>query len=505
VSLQKSVTRHPAVRPDNGLPNGFEIVIDADTKQLGEATLFGGSPARVLRLSPAGVQAWAELNRGPVRSAGAALLARRLTDAGLAHPRPPALPTAPDVTVLIPVHNRLGLLERTLSRLGATHPVLLVDDGSADPGAVAGLAARHAASVIRRPVSGGPGAARNTGLARIDTDVVAFLDSDCLPAPGWIEELAAQLSDPMVAAAAPRVLAVPAANSVGRYSAVRGSLDLGPRAARVAAGTRVAYVPSAALVVRRAALLEVARAGAIFDPGLRYGEDVDLIWRLDAAGWRVRYDPAVVVRHHEPQHWADLLARRYRYGTSAAPLARRHPTAMAPLVIAPLPALTVAAGLARRPQLAALAALGAGATMAAGLRSAGLPMSATANATGTGVHQTWLGLGRYGTQFAAPLLLAAFVLGRSGRPGRSGRSARPGRRLAVASLLLGGPLTAWIRNRPELGAIQFSLAHVADDVAYGAGVHAGCLREGSWVPLRPRLSWRPIRRHSISTKGSTDG
>jgi GT2 family glycosyltransferase len=75
----------------------------------------------------------------------------------------------------------------------------------------------------------------------------------------------------------------------------------------------VPYVPSAALIVR---------TPVRFDEQLRYGEDVDLIWRLKDEGHRVVYDPSVVVLHHE----RDTLRRTFRYGTSAAPLAARHPT-----------------------------------------------------------------------------------------------------------------------------------------------------------------------------------
>ena len=74
----------------------------------------------------------------------------------------------------------------------------------------------------------------------------------------------------------------------------RSPLDMGDRPAEVQPGRRVSYVPSAALLVRRSALPEDP-----FDPALRYGEDVDLIWRLIDAGWRVRYEPGVVVHHEE--------------------------------------------------------------------------------------------------------------------------------------------------------------------------------------------------------------
>ena len=33
-----------------------------------------------------------------------------------------------------------------------------------------------------------------------------------------------------------------------------------------------------------------------FEPGLRVGEDVDLFWRMEEAGWTVRYVPDVLNR-----------------------------------------------------------------------------------------------------------------------------------------------------------------------------------------------------------------
>ncbi len=472
------------------LPRGFRVVPDADTKELDRATLFGGSPGRVMRLSPAGLTAWAELRDGPVRSAAAGVLGRRLTDAGLAHPRPPDPPDPADladVTVLIPVRDRPVMLARCLTALGRRYPVIVVDDGSSEPQAVAAAAAGHGARLVRRPVSGGPGAARNTGLADLGTDLVAFLDSDCVPPAGWIERLAGHFADPLVAAVAPRIAALPSPSLAGRYAAASGSLDLGDREARVVPASRVAYVPTAALVARRSALLEVAGDGTVFDPALRYGEDVDLVWRLHEAGWRIRYDPAVQVGHHEPATWPALIARRFRYGTSAGPLARRHPGALAPLVLHPWPALTVAGLLGRRPVIAGAACTISVLAITRTLRRADLPTSGVTRAVLTGVHQTWLGAGRYSTQFAAPALAVTLTAG-----GSTARR-RWGRRAAAASLLLGPPVTAWAARRPALDPVRFVLGQLAEDIAYGAGVYAGCARSGTAAPVLPAVSWRPFR------------
>ena len=152
-------------------PAGLWIDLDADTKQLAGDLLFGGSPARILRLSPDGVAALAELRAGPVASPAAATLARRLTDTGLAHPRPALAPL--DVTVVVPVRDRVAELDRCLAGAGRDHPVVVVDDGSLDQDAVAAVCARHGTKLVRRDVNGGPGPARNTALGLVGTEFVA--------------------------------------------------------------------------------------------------------------------------------------------------------------------------------------------------------------------------------------------------------------------------------------------------------------------------------------------
>ncbi|MYR59508.1 glycosyltransferase, partial [Streptomyces sp. SID625] len=146
---------------------------------------------------------------------------------------------------------------------------------------------------VRHPVSRGPAAARNSGWRLAGTELVAFLDADVVPEPGWLEALLPHFADPRVAAVAPRVRSRPGGSVLERYERERSPLDLGPLPAVVRPGSRVSYVPTAALVVRVSAL----RALDGFDESLRYGEDVDLVWRLAARDLLVRYEPGSEVRH----------------------------------------------------------------------------------------------------------------------------------------------------------------------------------------------------------------
>jgi mycofactocin glycosyltransferase len=475
------------------LPIGFGISVDPNARWINGSTLMGGSPTRLMRLSEPGLRTWSDLTSGPIASRSAGLLARRLTDAGMAHPRPPAEAESATITVVIPVRDRPESLGRCLESLEGAYPVVVVDDGSREPRATAEVCTEFGATLIRRECSGGPGVARNTGLSAVTTELVALLDSDTVASPQTVATLAAHLADPLVALAAPRVVPVSRCTAAERYAVMAGCLDLGTTAARVTPGSRVSYVPTTALVARRSALSDLASDGAAFDPSMRIGEDVDLVWRLHDAGWRIRYDPAATVRHREPTSWQGLLRRRAQYGTSAAALARRHPSYTAPLVVQPRP-MAAAVSLAVAPPSAAVAVMGASLTSTiVSMRGAGIPVSTGVRLGAASMSQSWLSLGRYCTQFAAPLLVGAALL-----PG-GGSSRRWRVRIGAASLLLGPPLADWMRRPKALDPARFVLGRIADDVSYGAGVYAGCVRQRTLLPLRP------TRRIHQQTKEVSDG
>src|SRR5207237_10451252 len=120
--------------------------------------------------------------------------------------------------------------------------VIVVEDGSADPAALADAAGRAGARVLRREVNGGPGAARNTGLAAAGTPLVAFLDSDCVPRPGWLDPLLPHFADPAVGAVAPRIVPHEEGRTwLARYEGASSTLAMGTRPSIVRPGSPVRY------------------------------------------------------------------------------------------------------------------------------------------------------------------------------------------------------------------------------------------------------------------------
>ncbi|HEU4674893.1 MAG TPA: glycosyltransferase, partial [Motilibacteraceae bacterium] len=399
----------PAPRAPS-VPAGTRVVWDVRAglhPARGGCFATGGSPWRLVRLSPA-----AEPFVRRLRAAGAAgavpdgrveqAVAALLVDRGLAHPLPQRAPVdVGQVTVVVPAHDRVPLLERclaALSRCGV--PVLVVDDASVDVDAVAAVAARHGARLLRQAVNRGPAAARNRGLAESSTPFVAFVDSDVEVPPDWLAALLPLFEDPRVAAVAPRVRPRAVQHSVrpravqhsvrpravqhsvrprtdrhsvrpragdgqgsllARHEEARSALDMGRRRELVRPGAALGFLPSAALVVRREALGGPGEVA--FDEALRLGEDVDLVWRLAAAGWHVRYEPSIEVRHAARTDAREWLVRRYEYGTSAADLDRRHPGLLAPARVSGWNVAATALLVARRPGAAGVVAAGAAAAL----------------------------------------------------------------------------------------------------------------------------------------------
>ena len=475
--------------------------------------LVGGSPVRVLRLTPSGARQVAEWFSGAPAGDGAAarVLARRLLDAGIAHPdwgdcaEPGNSPGLGDVTVVIPVRDRHLELARCLAGLRGLPNVVVVDDASADPAAIAAIAAGHGAHVVRRAVNGGPGAARNTGLAAASTEFVAFLDSDCVPAPGWLERLLPHFRDPAVGAVAPRIVPHAAGTTwLGRYEGASSTLDMGARPSIVRPGARVSYVPGAALVVRKVA------AGEGFADGMYVGEDVDFVWRMSAAGWRVRYEPAAVMGHDHRVRFRAWFSRRRDYGTSAAVLEHLHPGAVRPLYISWWTAGAWAALVAGRPAAAAALTGAATALLARRLsRVTGerwpLPNGAAATPSPLPAAPPSADNSkrrRGGAAWGLAVRLAGGGTVAAARPLGSALSrtwwpvavpaavAVPRLRLPVAALILAPPLLDWADRRPPLDPARYVAARLLDDAAYSVGVWQGCLTRRTIGPLLPVIGPR---------------
>ena len=247
----------------------------------------------------------------------------------------------PRVSVIVPTRDRVELLGPCLASLRerSTYPdvdVLVVDNGSTQPAALALLAAEAAAGRLRVLRDDGPfdfARLMNRAAAEAEGEVLVFLNNDTeIRTPGWLEALLEHALRPDVGAVGARLLfpdgTLQHGGVVLGLGAGAGHLHLG------AAGNAWGYLGRARLAGEfsavTAACLAVERskfdAVGGFDPrGLRinYG-DVDLCLRLGQRGWRTIYTPYAVLTHRE-----SASRSKAPDVAEAAELARRWPALLA--------------------------------------------------------------------------------------------------------------------------------------------------------------------------------
>jgi mycofactocin system glycosyltransferase len=358
---------------------------------------------------------------------------------------------------------RLGELVAALAAEGS---VIVVDDGSGDGSAE--RAERAGARVLRHEVSRGPAAARNAGLAAAGTDFVAFLDADCEVAPGWRRGLAGLLAaDPELALVAPRVRSASGGSALARYEEAGSPLDLGPHPSLVGPDRRISYLPAAALLGGREALLKLGG----FDESMRFGEDVDLVWRLLDVGKRVRYAPSREVLHRPRQSVAAFARQRAGYGGSAPELALRHGSAAAPLRASRHSAAIWSSAALLGPR-ALLPALVASTAMVARRGSGPEPRRALAEFAVRGQAGAAAHLARVLVREWLPLSLAAASFNRRARGG-----------LLAAAIV--DALPVWIAAASPAELPRATALHALDRSAYAAGMWGEMTRRRDFRALRP--------------------
>jgi mycofactocin system glycosyltransferase len=464
-------------------PATLPVALDPAVRvRAGGRLLAGGSPTRLISLTEDGARViarwrgWA--GPSPVgERTGERRLARRLLDAGILTPHPPAAPWTADLSVVVPVRDRPAQLARCLDAIRRTCPdaaVIVVDDGSRDPGPLPAICAARDARLLRHDRSLGPGAARNAALSVCATPFVGFVDSDVVLPPGALGRLLGHLDDPSVGAVAPRVRGLPPARGViGAFETRHSALDMGRHGGLVGPGRPVSYVPGAVLIARRGAI------GDGFDPALRVGEDVDLVWRLCDVGWGVRYASEVDIWHDHRVRLRDFTADRWRYARSLGPLARRHPGAAPAMRVSAGLAAPWALALAGRPR-AAVAAV-AWTTLryraklrrgAGGLVGAGEVVSLTAAGVARGLGATGDGLG-YAVRraWAPPLVLLGWR--------------RPRVRAMLVAAFAAPVVQDAVATRSPRALPADAALRVLGELVGLAGTWDGCVRARTIRPLLP--------------------
>jgi glycosyltransferase involved in cell wall biosynthesis len=223
-----------------------------------------------------------------------------------------------DVSVVIPAYNMdfcladclQGLARQSLA--AGTFEIILVDDGSRDRTLATAQRLKQELGLENMAIvhqeNAGPAAARNHGIRLARGEIVAFLDSDCVPQTGWLEHLWAPLRDnPAWAGVEGRTLPAP-----GKRTLLDHYID----------NPGGGFYWTCNIAYRRSLLLEIGGLDEGFP--LPSGEDIDLAHRIRQRG-EIGFAPGAVAHHL-------ILSRSFRNHLKTARtfssmirLQRKHP------------------------------------------------------------------------------------------------------------------------------------------------------------------------------------
>ena len=216
----------------------------------------------------------------------------------------------PAVAVVVPTYNRAASLERLLSAVESQAPVaggfevIVVDDGSTDD--TTGVIGRHPSVRALRQQNRGPAVARNVGWRSSMAPLVVFTDDDTVPSQTWLAELVDAFNssgcDALGGAVKPLTL-----TAASRFVEIDGLVNH----SRLADGS-VRYLITANLAIRKTALVAVGGFDEQFPRAA--GEDTDLSWRMQTAGFRLGITERGMVQHEHPTTWRGVMNIFARHG-----------------------------------------------------------------------------------------------------------------------------------------------------------------------------------------------
>lgn len=236
-------------------------------------------------------------------------------------PLPPPLPDPPTISVVVCAYDAERTLAACLESLRdcayPSYEVIVVNDGSTD--ATGEIAHRYEGDRIRvidQP-NRGLSAARNVGLAAARGEIVAYTDSDCVVDRDWLTYLAYKLREGFVAVGGPNFpppedALVPSAVAVapGGPTHVLMNDDVAE------------HIPGCNMAFVKPKLQEIGGFDVAFTAA---GDDVDLCWRLQNAGYTIGFSPAAVVWHFRRNTVRAYLKQQMGYGKAEALLFFKHP------------------------------------------------------------------------------------------------------------------------------------------------------------------------------------
>jgi glycosyltransferase involved in cell wall biosynthesis len=222
------------------------------------------------------------------------------------------------VSVIVPAYNAAATLAEQLEALAAQRydgdwELVIVDNGSTDGTADLARCYRHrfkAFTLVDGGSRRGHSAPRNAGASAARGELLAYCDADDIVAPGWLQAMA---------------------DAARRHDLIGGWLDVRPLNDDATRSWHqpwprdrlrswlLPYAVSANLAIWADVLHELGGWSSDHEDG---GEDVELSWRAQLAGYRLGFAPDAVVQYRYRTGLRETARQAYGIGVTGEKILR---------------------------------------------------------------------------------------------------------------------------------------------------------------------------------------
>jgi len=230
------------------------------------------------------------------------------------------------LAVVIPCRNSAATLGKTLTAIvtGDRKPdELWIIDGLSEDN-TRQIATSAGARVLSNPKRHAA-AARQIGAQSTKADIVAYTDSDCIPSPDWLSRIEKQFREhPELGGLGGPVHLTRPVSRVQAYSAATFEAIMNfPATEQLLPGKQMRGTLPGANGAYRSEILHTV--GGFREQFTNHAEEIDLQWRLVEAGYKILFDPTIIVEHlGYPSTKRQLIRTNYSYGFASTKLAKHH-------------------------------------------------------------------------------------------------------------------------------------------------------------------------------------
>lgn len=225
------------------------------------------------------------------------------------------------VSIIIPTHNQKGCLRDALLSLNQLeyssdkYEVIVVDDGSTDG---TDQMIREMQRSLTCPLQYirqkklGSSSARNRAMEIARGEIYIFTDSDCTFEKDWINKLVRHFDSPNIGVVGGPDKAPPTDSIFSRCVDYLFTSFIGTGGLRRGRGLRIGkYYPKCCnMAIPKRVIKEVGG----FDERLEPGQEIELDYRTEKAGYQIGYAPDALVWHKRKNSVKSLLLKMFRIG-----------------------------------------------------------------------------------------------------------------------------------------------------------------------------------------------